>query len=89
MLCDAVHVYKIMGTENTKHQTYLKEGLGLGTSILFQLYRGQFYWWRKQEYLEKSIDLPQVTDKLFHIMLYQLHLTMSGMNTHNFSGNTH
>jgi hypothetical protein len=29
MLCDAVHVYKIMGTENTKHQTFLNEGLGL------------------------------------------------------------
>jgi hypothetical protein len=24
----------------------------------------QFYWWRKPEYLEKTTDLPQVTDKL-------------------------
>jgi hypothetical protein len=23
---------------------------------------GQFYWWRKPEYLEKTTDLPQVTD---------------------------
>ena len=39
-------------------------------STIFQLYRGgPFYWWRKPEYPEKSIDLPQVTDNLTCVIL--------------------
>ena len=36
----------------------------------FQLYSEcdcQFYWWRKPKYQEKTADLPQVADKLYHV----------------------
>jgi hypothetical protein len=47
-------------------------------SIIFHLYRGgQFYWWRKPEYPDKTTDLPEVNDKLFYVMLYQVHLTIA------------
>ena len=57
-------------------------------SIIFQLYRGgQFCWWRKPEYPEKT---PACCKSLtnFITMLYRVYLAMNGVRTHNFSGGT-
>ena len=68
-------------------------GLGLWCltplSTIFKLYRGDQLYGGENEYTEKTIDLSQVTDKLDHIILYRVHLTMSGIQTNNVSGDRH
>ena len=56
---------------------------------IFQLYHdGQFYWWRKTG-IHRENHRPQVADKVHHIKLFRLHLVMSGIQTHNYSGDRH
>jgi hypothetical protein len=43
----------------------------------------------EMEYLEKTTDLPQVTDKLYHIKLNQVHLVKGRIQTHNLSDDRH
>ena len=76
--------------QTDKSKVPIIEGQGKGYfcvltpfSTIFQLYRGgQFFWLRKPEYPETTIDLSQVTDKLYHMMLYRVYLDMSRILTH-------
>jgi len=55
---------------------------------IIQFYRGsQFYWWSKPEYPEKTIDLPEFTDKFYHIIL--LSSTPRHEHDSNFSVDMH
>ena len=62
-------------------------GLGLWCltplSTLFQLYIVSFIGGGNRSTWGKTPDLPQFTDKIYHIMLHRVHLAMNGIRTHN------
>ena len=73
---------------------WLFSGLGLWCTMplskINQFYRGESALLvEESEVPVETTDLSQVIDKLYHIILYQVHLVMIGVRTHNISGDGH
>ena len=84
-----VNLHKYLATFIIYKGTFLQV-LRLGLRCLASISTTfQLYCRRTPEYPEKTTDLSHVTDKLYHIMLYWLHLAMSGIRTHNISSDRH
>jgi hypothetical protein len=72
---------KLKKCKRTRLETYGL--LGLVSNTTFNKFQCvQFYWWSKTESTQNTTDLPQVTGKLYHIMLYRL----GKIRTRNVSG---
>jgi hypothetical protein len=78
---------------NVTENSYGDVGLWCLTplSTIFPLYpSGQFYWWKKPKYPEKTTDLPEFTDNLYHIYnVVSSTPRLSRILTQNVSGDRH
>jgi hypothetical protein len=45
--------------------------------------------WLSVLLVEETTGLSQDTDKLYHLLLHRVHLTMNSVQTHNVSGDRH
>jgi hypothetical protein len=67
-----------------REQDTFNEMIMIPLSTIFHLYRA-VSWWRKPEDSEKTTDLSQVTDKLYHIIFTDYFLSFIKVYTSHFA----
>ena len=93
---DLKHIISLQSIDSNHRSTILQDKNKMfhtnrmQLSTIFQLYRGgQFYWWRKPEYPEKTIDLPQVTGEIVSYNIVSSIPLLSRMRTSNVKCDKH
>ena len=82
--CVSLLVFETIGLCTGLSCPYGVESYGFGFMVqhyFSYIMAVSFFCWRKPEYPQKTNDLSQVTDKLYHIMLYQVYLSMNAVQT--------